>query len=314
MINEDILAKLSPISDEERAILSGGGVDKSLYTTGDAVIRHKKLLSDGELIRTRVHTRFAHFPPHTHDYIEGVYMCRGQTEHIVGGRKILLKEGELLFLGQSVVQEILPAGEGDVAVNFIIRPEFFSKTLEVMGAEDSPIKSFLLRTLFEGQNQGYLHFEVAGVLPVQNLVENLIWTLTSPTCNGKNTNEITMALLFMELLNHTDRLAYVVREDRAVMQIFDYIEKNYRNGTLREAASLLHYDFYWLSREIKNRTGKTYTEHLQQIRLARAAHLLKSTSLSVEEVALAVGYENKSYFHRIFAARFGVSPKKYRSK
>ena len=36
------------------------------------------------------------------------------------------------------------------------------------------------------------------------------------------------------------------------------------------------------------------------------------TGLSVEEIALAVGYENKSYFHRIFSARYGTSPKKYR--
>ena len=42
------------------------------------------------------------------------------------------------------------------------------------------------------------------------------------------------------------------------------------------------------------------------------AFLLKNTSLSVEEIALAVGYENKSYFHRIFNAKYGTSPKKYK--
>ena len=96
------------------------------------------------------------------------------------------------------------------------------------------------------------------------------------------------------------------------MDIFRYIEGNYQNGSLTEAAELLHYDFYWLSHEIKNRTGKTYTEHLQEKRLSQAAFLLKNTGLSVEEIALAVGYENKSYFHKLFAGKFGSSPKKYR--
>jgi AraC-like DNA-binding protein len=122
-----------------------------------------------------------------------------------------------------------------------------------------------------------------------------------------------MGLLFMQLLNHTDRLVYESREDRAIMEIFRYIEENYKNGSLTEAAELLHYDFYWLSHEIKNRTGKTYTEHLQEKRLSQAAFLLKSSSLSVEEIALAVGYENKSYFHRIFSAKYSTSPKKYRN-
>lgn len=314
MIKQEILNELIPITEEERAILDGAGVDKSIYTThGGSVIRHKKLLSDGRLIRVRAHTRFVHFPEHTHDYIEAVYMCSGETTHIINGKELILKEGELLFLGQNARQEILPAGEGDIAVNFIIQPSFFDKTLEMLGAEETPIKSFLLRSLLDGENQGYLHFKVAGVLPVQNLIENLIWTLIHNTSNKRNINQTTMGLLFMQLLNHTDRLAYESREDRAIMEILRYIEGNYKDGSLTEAARLLHYDFYWLSHEIRNRTGKTYTEHLQEKRLSQAAFLLKNTGLSVEEVALAVGYENKSYFHRIFTARYGTSPRKYRT-
>lgn len=313
MIKQEILEKLIPITDEERAILSGEGVDKSIYTShGGTIIRHKKLLSDGRLIRARTHTRFVHFPEHTHDFIEAVYMCQGKTTHIINGKELVLKEGELLFLGQNARQEILPASENDIAVNFIIQPSFFDKTLEMLGAEETPIKNFLLSSLFDGENQGYLHFKVAGVLPIQNLIENLIWTLISNTSNKRNINQTTMGLLFMQLINHTDKLVYETKEDKAVMDIFRYIEGNYKNGSLTEAASLLHYDFYWLSHEIKNRTGKTYTEHLQEKRLSQAAFLLKNTSLSVEEIALAVGYENKSYFHRIFSAKYGTSPKKYR--
>lgn len=314
MIKQEILEKLMPITEEERKILDGADtVDKSIYTThGGSVIRSKKLLSDGRLIRVRTHTRFVHFPEHTHDYIEAVYMCSGQTTHIINGKKLVLKEGELLFLGQNARQEILSAGENDVAVNFIIQPSFFDKTLEMLGAEETPIKNFLLSSLLDGENQSYLHFKVAGVLPVQNLIENLIWTLIGNTSNKRNINQTTMGLLFMQLLNHTDKLSYESREDRAIMDILRYIEGNYKNGSLTEAARLLHYDFYWLSHEIKNRTGKTYTEHLQEKRLSQAAFLLKNTTLSVEEIALAVGYENKSYFHRIFNAKYGTSPKKYR--
>ena len=313
MIKQEILEKLLPITDEERAILSGEGVDKSIYTShGGTIIRHKKLLSDGRLIRARTHTRFVHFPEHTHDFIEAVYMCQGKTTHIINGKELVLNEGELLFLGQNARQEILPASENDIAVNFIIQPSFFDKTLEMLGAEETPIKNFLLSSLFDCENQGYLHFKVAGVLPVQNLIENLIWTLISNTSNKRNINQATMGLLFMQLINHTDKLVYETKEDKAVMDILRYIEGNYKNGSLTEAASLLHYDFYWISHEIKNRTGKTYTEHLQEKRLSQAAFLLKNTSLSVEKIAIAVGYENKSYFHRIFSAKYGTSPKKYR--
>ena len=175
IINQKILDKLTPITDEEIAILRGEGVDKSIYTTtGGSVIRSKKLLIDGKLISVRKHTRLVHFPEHTHDYIEAVYMCTGETTHIINGKRIELREGDLLFLGRNARQEILPAGEGDIAINFIIQPAFFDKTLEMLGAEETPIKNFLIRSLFDGEYQEYLHFKVAGVLPVQNLIENLI--------------------------------------------------------------------------------------------------------------------------------------------
>lgn len=313
MIRKEILDKLIPITEEESEILHGKGVDKSIYTTtGGNVIRSKKLLVDGKLIRVRKHTRFVHFPRHTHDYIEAVYMCAGKTTHIINGKRIELCEGELLLLGQNATQEILPVNENDIAVNFIIQPAFFDKTLEMLGAEETPIKNFLISSLFDSEYQGYLHFKVANVLPVQNLIENLIWTLISDTPNKRNINQMTMGLLFMQLLNHTDKLSHESLEDKAIVDIFRYIEENYKDGSLTDAAKLLHYDFYWLSHEIKNRTGKTYTEHLQEKRLSQAAFLLKNTSLSVEEIALAVGYENKSYFHRIFNAKYGTSPKKYK--
>lgn len=315
MINSSILEKLMPITEEESAILRGEGVDKSIYTTtGGSTVRYKKLLSDGKLISVRKHTRFARFPEHTHDYIEAVYMCRGETTHIINGKELRLREGELLILGQNARQEILPAGEGDIAINFIIQPAFFDKTLEMLGAEETPIKKFLISSLFDGDYRGYLHFKVSGVLPVQNLIENLIWTLIYNTTNKRNINQITMGLLFMQLLNHTDKLSHDSREDAAIMDILRYIDENYKDGSLTHAAELLHYDFYWLSHEIKNRTGKTYTEHLQEKRLSQSAFLLKNTTLSVEEIALAVGYENKSYFHRIFTSKFGTTPRKYRTE
>ena len=91
------------------------------------------------------------------------------------------------------------------------------------------------------------------------------------------------------------------------------METYYIIGSLTEAAEQLHYDLYWLSREIKRKTGKTYTQLVQEKRLAQAAFLLRNTSQNISDISLAVGYENISYFHRIFTAAFGTSPKHFRS-
>lgn len=314
VIDREMLNALAAITEEEQAILDGKRViDKSIYTEkGGNVVNAKKLLESGKLITIRPHTRFIHFPEHTHDYVEVVYMCKGKTTHIVNEKAIELCEGELLFLGQNATQEILPAGIDDIAVNFIILPQFFDKSLEMLGEEESPLRKFITGTLLKAEHPSYLHFKVADILPIQNLIENLLWTLLNNTQGKRNIHQTTMGLLFMQLLSYTDRLVHQSKEEEAIVQVFKYIEENYQSGSLSEAASLLHYDYFWLSHEIKKSTGKTYTELLQDKRLSQAAYLLKNTKNGVEEIAHAVGYTNKSYFYRIFTERYGTSPRKYR--
>ena len=77
---------------------------------------------------------------------------------------------------------------------------------------------------------------------------------------------------------------------------------------------MMKYDVYWLSREIKKRTGKTYKELLQNKRMSQAAYLLTSSAVPVTDIIESVGYDNTSYFYRKFRERYGMSPKEYRER
>ena len=314
MVDQRIIRQLGTITEEEQAILDGQTtINRGLYMSGSQdVIDSRKMLSDGKLIALRTHTRVIHFPEHTHDYVEVVYMCSGSTTHIINGKTIRLQQGELLFLGQSVRQEVCKSDKNDIAVNFFVLPEFFRETLNTIGEEASPLRRFLVDCLF-GQNTGpgYLLFQVAEDVPIQNLVENLIFSLLYDTPNRRKVSRMTMTLLFLQLLGHTDKLAWDSQEE-TILKVLRYIDEHYVDGSLREAAELLHCDISSLSREIRRKTGKTYTELVQEKRLTQAAFLLHTTDRKVEDIALAVGYENISYFHRIFRSEYGVSPRQFR--
>ena len=315
IVDQRILDRLKVITAEEQAILDGRTtIDRELYTQDQGnTINARKLLADGKLITLRPHTRFIHFPEHTHDYVEVVYMCEGQTIHIVNGRHIRLEQGDLLFLSQSCTHEICTAGINDLAVNFIVLPEFFYTTLSAIGEEETPLHRFLLDCL-TGRNAepGYLHFDVSDVPTVQNLMENLLWTLLWETPLKRRSSQLTMALLFLQLMGMTHTLVERDGANAAVLQTLRYVETEYATGNLAELARRRHYDVSWLSREIKRKTGKTFTQLIQEKRLAQAAFLLKNTAMNVAEISLAVGYENVSYFHRIFNEVYGRSPKHYR--
>ena len=98
-MDKDIMDRLRTITEEEQAILDGRTtIDRDLYMQGQGnTINAKKLLASGKLITIRPHTRFIHFPEHRHDYVEVVYMCAGETAHIVNGRHIKLEQGNCLW-------------------------------------------------------------------------------------------------------------------------------------------------------------------------------------------------------------------------
>lgn len=314
-MDAELLQSLQCITPEEQAILDGRTtVDRDIYMTAhENTILCRKLLEAGKLITVRPHTRFIDFPEHRHDYVEMVYMCAGKTTHIVNGKQVLLQQGELLLLNQSALHAICKAEREDVAVNFIVIPSFFDSALHAIGEEETPLRRFLIGCLC-GQNTGagYLHFRVSQVKPIQNSVENLLWTLLRETPNRRKVSQMTMALLFLQLTGHTETLTAEDEQEGTVLKVLRYVENHYAVGSLAEIAELMHYDMCWLSREIKRRTGKTYTQIVQEKRLAQAAFLLRTTGRNIADISVAVGYENISYFHRIFTAAYGVSPKHYR--
>ena len=148
-MTQELLQQLEKITPEEERILAGEKtIEKEIYMAEDSnVIDSRKLLEAGKLIQVRTHTRFIHFPKHTHNYVEMIYMCSGTTHHIVNGEDVFLQKGELLLLNQNAEQEIFPAGKEDVAVNFIILPEFFDYGLKMIEEEESLLRQFIIDCL-----------------------------------------------------------------------------------------------------------------------------------------------------------------------
>ncbi|MBQ9612066.1 MAG: helix-turn-helix domain-containing protein [Lachnospiraceae bacterium] len=323
-MNQELLRQLSVITEEERSILSGSKeVNRALYYDSEKSrgasneIDYARVLTNGKLIDLRPHVRFIHFPRHTHNFVEFIYMCQGSTTHIIDGQTIVLREGDLLFLNQHAAQEILPAGENDIAVNFMILPEFFDTAFRMMGNEDNALRTFIISCLTE-QNRGgnYLYFQVADVLPIQNLMENLIWIMKSDLPNRRSLSQHTMGLLFLLLTNYADKISVSGSsyEQNMIIHLLSYVENNYKNASLSVFAQQNSIDDYTLSRMIKKNTGSTFKELLQEKRLNQSCFLLTNTDLSVADIAIAVGYDNTSFFHRLFRRTYDMSPKEYRAK
>ncbi len=317
-MDKKLLERLAEITDEEKEILAGGKLDLSKYSyNSPSVVDSRRMLESGKLFTIRPNTRFIAFPEHSHNFIEIIYMCSGSQKHIINGStEITLKKGELLLLNQHARHRTGPAMEDDIAINFMVLPQFFNTALEMIGS-DNIISQFLFAGLTgKGHEINYMLFNVSDVLPIQNLLENLIWSVVYKQPNRRNINQFTMGLLFLHLLGLSDRIITDSASsvaDNIVMQALSEIEQNYQAAELSTVAKRFGVSSAYVSSTVKSATGKTFKQLLTEKRLSKAAELLCKTDMSVNTVIVMVGYENSSYFYRIFFEKYGKTPKDYRS-
>lgn len=322
-MRDELLRRLAAITPEEERLLRGAQVDRAAYTYArDFTVDRDKMLRRGQMIALRKHTRFADFPRHGHNYVEILYMVQGETTHILDdAQTVTLRAGELLLLGQNAFHAIDRAGAGDIAVNLIVLPQFFDTAAERIG-QDTLLGRFLTDCLRpqpapEPGVPDYLLFHVADEMPVQNLLENLIYSLLIPDEGRRGLEKATMELLFMHLAACLTRAEYAQparAQDALVLAVLRDIEENYAQSSLYALSAQTGVPLPRLSRLVHAATGQTYRELLSRKRLDKAAYLLRTSALTVGQVIELVGYDNTSYFHRAFRARFGLTPAAYRKQ
>lgn len=142
-----------------------------------------------------------------------------------------------------------------------------------------------------------------------------LWASQGRLHVNKNTGEeirICKASLSLvpEYLNQVDRDAI----DGRIKLVIQLVEKQYERDdpTLGKLAKQVGLSIWYLPRLFKKTTGISFGEYLRQLRLKKAALLLQDPTLSIKEIAAAVGYKYVSDFDHHFKSTFGMRPGEYR--
>ncbi|MBN2984504.1 helix-turn-helix transcriptional regulator [Cohnella algarum] len=98
--------------------------------------------------------------------------------------------------------------------------------------------------------------------------------------------------------------------------IREIIEKHYSDPDLnvQKIADMLKMNSVYLGQVYKSQEGESVVDRINATRLAQARLLLEQQDLMVAEIMERVGFDNESYFYRLFKRRYGVTPKEYRLK
>ncbi|MBN1836573.1 MAG: helix-turn-helix transcriptional regulator [Spirochaetales bacterium] len=95
----------------------------------------------------------------------------------------------------------------------------------------------------------------------------------------------------------------------------EYMKNNLDHPVSRdEVARACNMSYGYFSKVFHQRTGNTFTELLNRFRYERACSMLEETGLNISQIALECGFNDQSYFSKVFRRQAGISPKEYRRR
>lgn len=240
---------------------------------------------------------------HTHDYLEIAYQIAGFSTHIIDNKEIILNEGEFLILNTDQTHEN-PKTNSEV-INILISPKFFSNLIIESSFDNNVVqlKDLLLNYTHKDK---YL---------LSAYTEPLMMQLIHNHNNLSKFNYILQRTLLIQILLsiYSNTTFNIVMHSNKQSDIFMYIHNNLRTASLTEYADILCTSTSAASLRIKKYYNLSFIEILHDFRLTKSIDLLTNTDYNIERIIYEVGYENQSYFYKLFKGKYGMTPKKYRS-
>jgi len=252
------------------------------------------------------------FPLHYHDEFElnFIYNAAG-TKRIVGDHVEVIDDLELVLVGSN-----LPHGwfthQCQSKEIYEITIQFHRDLFDEKFLRRNQLS--FIRTLLERANKG-ISFSPEIKQAFRPRLEQLIQKsgFDSVLELISILHDLSISRNMRTLSNRSftsDQFSY---NSRRIEKAFAFMQSSYdKDISLADVSKVVNMPEVSFSRFIKKRTGKTYVDSLNEIRLGHASRMLIDTTDTIAEVSYKCGFNNLSYFNRIFKKKNGCTPKEFR--
>tara|TARA_R110002012_G_scaffold321944_1_gene552589 strand:- start:35558 stop:36397 length:840 start_codon:yes stop_codon:yes gene_type:complete len=245
---------------------------------------------------------------HQHEEIQVSFIKKGEGKLIIADSAHSFKKGALFCIGSNH-PHVFKSSENSEGVH-MISLFFTRKSFEDCYAhipELAQLKAFFTKTELNfkiNTDTGHLHELIETIVRSDKLSRCILFfQIIQLILNAKS----IQLSEFKALKNITDI------EGKRMQVVFDYVIKNFQNQiSLNNVADLIHMTPNAFCRFFKQRTNKTFFQFLIQFRIEHACQLLENSSdSSMENIAIASGFNSVSNFNRHFKTLKSKSPSAY---
>ncbi|MGN0797456.1 MAG: AraC family transcriptional regulator [Christensenellales bacterium] len=254
----------------------------------DGVIRFPIVpIRKDEGLHVRKHTMSQIPYIHSHTFYELIFVNKGKCIQLIDDKKVILNQGDLCILSPQTKHAIMPSTEKDVIIKIVMPIDVYNH-INAKVRFDEPI------TIINS---------------VSTETEYLLFKILKESFASDDFIDVTienyLALLFVELVRSKNIDSIFLEK------ITQYIYANTENATLDNLAKSLGYNKSYLSRIINQKTNKSFSDLLTEIRMQKAGQMIFD-NIRIDDIAQAVGYKNTSGFYKQFNKYYGMTPNEFK--
>lgn len=240
---------------------------------------------------------------HNHNYYELYYLLDGQRSYFIDNAIYELNVGDIVIVPPNTLHRTI----GDKTkihsrILISIPEEILEK--EIVGEYSTLSKKYIFP--ITAKRRPF----------VEELFNRIEYETKSndtygPYLTKKYINEI---FIFLLRAGRKNEIIYIDNEtDSVIGTAARYIQRNFnRQVSLREVADMLGMDRTYFCKLFRNKAGFSFSQYIKEVRIIEAARLLTETEMSITEVAMSVGYNDSSYFAKVFKSIKGTTPLAFR--
>ncbi|MBQ9920676.1 MAG: helix-turn-helix domain-containing protein [Clostridia bacterium] len=250
--------------------------------------------------------------PHTHEFIELIFIYSGSGTHVIDGKRYSVKSGDILFVNFGKTHSF-EMSEMEF-VNILLRPEFMSEHLlnseNIFDVFALPQFSAIHGEYSSGASVSFSGNEL---LTVSGIIDTMLCEYNEKKPAYQTVLSAGLEMIFTFVIRKL-KLKEEQNTKNAAALMAEYVDRHlFEKITLSDIAAHCFYNPVYFSRKFKMYFGKNLSDYVKERRLCEAARLLCDTDLTVTQIYTDCCFSDKSQFYRLFKKRFGCTPAEYRN-
>lgn len=257
-----------------------------------------------------------HMVFHAHDFIEIVYISSGSGVHEIGdGSSSVVEQGDLMLFNSHVSHLFKVGCKGLEVYNCLFDPS----VLRFAISKSDDFINIVYSCLFDSTGKSSVskpYMILKGADRIFPIIYEMYTEYTAKTSGYEKINEANLVRLLVSIFRlqmrgeeRGDSAFKRAIAESAILYMKEYCHEKITCETLASRAYLSTGYFH---RVFKSVTGESPIDHLQNIRLEKAAAILSSSQATVKEAAAEAGYQDMKHFYRIFRKKYGVTPAQFK--